>query len=81
MLCSFVKLAGSGAARKKCREKHEVYLGVKTCRAAFFCFAAIVKVRSIMFTSLFYFFYVTGKCPRILQNTKRSRVFSPQATF
>ena len=35
-----------------------VYLGVKTCEL-FLCFVAIVRVRSIMLTSLYSLFYVT----------------------
>ena len=42
-----------------------VYLGVKTCEV-FLCLVAIVKVRFIMLTSLFSFFYVTGECHRFL---------------
>ena len=42
-----------------------VYLGVKTCEV-FLCFVAIVRVRSIMLTSLFALFYVTGECHRFL---------------
>ena len=42
-----------------------VYLGVKTCEV-FLCFVAIVRVRSIMLTSLFSLFYVTGECHRFL---------------
>ena len=47
--------------------RHEkwVYLGVKTCEV-FLCLVAIVEVRSIMLTSLFSFFYVTGECHRFL---------------
>ena len=40
-----------------------VYLGVKTFEV-FLCFVAIVRVRSIMLTSLFSLFYVTGECHR-----------------
>ena len=42
-----------------------VYLGVKTCEV-FICFVAIVRVRSIMLTSLFSLFYFTGECHRFL---------------
>ena len=42
-----------------------VYLGVKTCED-FLCFVAIVRVRSIMLTSLLSLFYVTGECHRFL---------------
>ena len=42
-----------------------VYLGVNTCEV-FLCLVAIVKVRFIMLTSLFSFFYVTGECHRFL---------------
>ena len=43
-----------------------VYLGVKTCEV-FLCFVAIVRVRSIMLSSLFsLFFYVTCECHRFL---------------
>ena len=49
---------------KLCKEKR-VYLGVKTCEV-FLCFVAIVRDRSIMLTSLFSLFYVTGECHRFL---------------
>ena len=42
-----------------------VYLGVKGCEA-YLCFVAIVRVRSIMVTSLFSLFYVTSECYRFL---------------
>ena len=38
-----------------------VYLGVKTCEV-FLYFVATVRVRSILLTSLFSLFYVTGEC-------------------
>ena len=41
------------------------YLGLKTC-ADFLCFVAIVRVKSIMLTSLLSLFYVTGECHRFL---------------
>ena len=40
--------------------KLRVFLGVKTCEV-FLCFLAIVRVVSIMLTSLFCLFYVTGE--------------------
>ena len=42
-----------------------VYLSVRTCEL-FLCFVAIVSVRSIMLTSLFSLFYVTGEFHRFL---------------
>ena len=42
-----------------------VYHGAKTCEV-FLCFVAIVRVWSIMLTSLFSLFYVTGECHRFL---------------
>ena len=39
---------------KFCADFFRVYLGVKTCEV-FLCLVAIVKVRFIMLTSLFFF--------------------------
>ena len=58
------------SARPECENSFSrpyfwVYLGVKTCEV-FLCLVAIVKVKFIMLTSLFSFFYVTGECHRFL---------------
>ena len=45
------------------QETFWVYLGVKACEV-FLCFVAIVRLKSIMSTSLFSLFYVTGECHR-----------------
>ena len=42
-----------------------VSLGVRTCEL-FLCFAAIVRVRAFVLTSLFSLFYVTGEFHRFL---------------
>ena len=49
---------------RSCRNNW-VYIGVKTGKV-FLCFVVIVRVRSIMLTSLFSLFYVTGGCHSFL---------------
>ena len=52
----------SDLVAKFCSEKCRVYFGVRICEL-FLCFVAIVRVRAIMLTSLF---YVTGEFHRFL---------------
>ena len=48
-ICSFVIASSLGL----------IHVGIKTCEV-FLCFVGIVRVRSIMLTSLFSLFYVAG---------------------
>ena len=66
-LTLFEALTGGAFDRLNWQQSGEfgVYLGVRTCEF-FLCFIAIVRVRAIMLTSLFFLFYVTGEFHKFL---------------